>query len=345
MTKTLELNRPVRISRTGRFAATAVALGVCLVVSVILAGLFGAVPLPLNTFSTAITTSPSLWDSNQIILMQVRIPRVLTAAIVGAGLAVSGVALQTTLRNPLAEPYLLGISSGASLGAVSVILLGVGLMLPIAALLGGTIALLTTLILSGARTRMPAERVILGGVAVTALFSALTSLVIFRSPDSDSYQQVLHWLLGSLASSSWQSVTIAGGSFALFASAIFCLTRLLTLFLLSDEEVSSLGINTRQARTGVLTVAAMLAAGMVSVSGAIGFVGLIVPHLARPLANGSTIRHLVSASLIGAILLVWADTFSRLIALPEELPVGITTSVLGAIAFAIIMIRQRRNHV
>ncbi|MGO1544099.1 MAG: FecCD family ABC transporter permease [Gulosibacter sp.] len=344
MTRTLELNRPVRASRTGRFAATVAVLALCLVASIILAALFGAVTLPLDTFDTAVTTPPHLWDSNQIILMQVRIPRVLTAAIVGAGLAISGVALQTTLRNPLAEPYLLGISSGASLGAVSVILLGVGLMLPVAALLGGTLALLATLILSGARTRMPAERVILGGVAVTALFSALTSLVIFRSPDSDSYQQVLHWLLGSLASSSWQSVSIAGAAFAIFGTVIFCFSRLLSLFLLNDDEVASLGINTRQARAGVLTVAAMLAAGMVSVSGAIGFVGLIVPHLARPLARGSVIRHLVSATLIGAILLVWSDTFSRLIALPEELPVGITTSVLGAIAFAIIMIRQRGNH-
>lgn len=326
------------------FPLIAGALGLGVIASIAISVSLGAVSFPVGTLTASLTTPSDTWGMNENILIQVRLPRVLTAALVGAGLALSGVALQTTLRNPLAEPYLLGISSGASLGAVSVILLGVSLALPVGALLGGLLALLATLLLSGASsTNMAADRVILAGVAVTAFFSAMTSLIIFRSPDSDSYRQVLHWLLGSLASSSWQSVGIAGASLLLFGVAILSLSRLLTAFLLNDDDVQSLGINPRRARAGILTVAALLAAGMVSVTGAIGFVGLIVPHIARPLARGSIAKHLLASLLLGALLLIWADTTSRLIVLPQELPVGIATSVLGAIAFGIIMIRQQRR--
>lgn len=325
------------------FFVQAIALVLSLIASMIFAASLGAVNLPIETLGTALSTPIDNWSTQELILMQVRIPRVFTAALVGAGLAASGVALQTTLRNPLAEPYLLGISSGASLGAVSVILLGLSIALPFAALLGGLAALVVTLILSGMQARMSAERVILAGVAVTALFSAVTSLVIFQSPDSDSYRQVLHWLLGSLASSTWTSVSIAAVTLIIFGTILLLLSRLLGLFHLSDDEIHSLGVNTRVARSGVLTVAALLAAGMVSVSGSIGFVGLIVPHIAKPLAKGSSRRHLISSILLGGLLLVWADTFSRLVVIPKELPVGITTSMLGAVAFAIIMIRQQRE--
>lgn len=325
------------------FAAALLVLGVALVLSLLFAASFGAVKIPIDAVRSALVTPPELWSTHEVILTQVRIPRVLTAACVGAGLAISGVALQTTLRNPLAEPYLLGVSSGASLGAVAVILLGAALALPLAAFAGGIAALAVTLALSGGSRAPSTERVVLAGVAVTALFSACTSLVIFQSPDSDSYRQVLHWLLGSLAGSTWQSAAIAAGTLAVFGGALLTSARLIGVFKLSDDEIVSLGVNARRSRGWVLSLAALVAAGMVSVSGSIGFVGLIVPHLARPLATGSVARHLAAAALIGALLLVWADTFSRLVVQPKELPVGITTSFLGAIAFAVIMFRQGRK--
>lgn len=324
-----------------RFALLAALLAVALAGSLAVAASFGAVPIGPQSMRAVLQAPPALWGTHEIIFFEVRLPRVATAALVGAGLALAGVALQTVLRNPLAEPYLLGISSGASLGAVSVILLGASLALPVAALLGGLLALGSTLLLSGSQAGLSAERVILAGIAVTAFFSAITSLVIFQSPDSDSYRQVLHWLLGSLASATWQSATIAAVTLLVFGTALFSMSRLLGAFRLSDEEVQSLGIGVRRSRALVLATAALAAAGMVSISGAIGFVGLIVPHLARPLARGSIVRHLVASVLVGALLLVWADTFSRLIVAPRELPVGITTSILGAIAFAVIMLRQR----
>jgi len=322
---------------------TVAVLIMALVASLLTAASFGAISLPLSTLQNVVQTPSESWGTYEIILMQVRLPRVLTAALVGGGLALAGVALQTTLRNPLAEPYLLGISSGASLGAVSVILLGVTLALPLAALAGGILALTVTLVLSGTQSHMSAERVILSGIAVTALFSAITSLIIFRSPDSDSYRQVLHWLLGSLASSSWPNVAIAGTTLLVFGGILLSISRLLNVFLLGDDEISSLGINSRRTRAWILTVAALLAAGMVSISGSIGFVGLMVPHLAKPLATGSIARHLLASLLIGSLLLVWADTFSRVVVLPQELPVGITTSLLGAVAFAAILVRQKKG--
>lgn len=317
-------------------------LAVGLLVSIFTAISFGAVDLPLRGVWRAISTPAEQWQLQERILVQVRIPRVLTAGLVGAGLGLAGAVLQRSLRNPLAEPYLLGISSGASLGAVSVILLGVAVFLPLAAFAGGILALAATLSLGSGPAGLTTERVILAGVAVTAFFSALTSLVIIRSPDSDGYRQVLHWLLGSLASSSWQTVIISGITVLLCGGALMVCVRLLGLFHLSDAEIEALGINTRRARVSVLVIAALLAAGMVSVSGAIGFVGLIVPHLAGALVKGSEALRLTASLLIGALLLIWADTFSRTVLLPEELPVGITTAVLGATAFAVIMIRRRR---
>lgn len=325
------------------FAVPMVALCVALLLSLLIAVSFGSVQIPFKTLLAAPFTTADAPSTHEVILLQVRIPRVLTAACVGAGLAISGVALQTTLRNPLAEPYLLGVSSGASLGAVAVMLLGLTLALPFAAFLGGTVALGVTLSLSGGRNASSSQRVILAGVATTALFSACTSLIIFQSPDNDSYRQVLHWLLGSLAGSTWQSVQISTLTLLVFGLALAASSRVLGMFKLGDDEVASLGVNTRRSRIWILSLAALVAAGMVSVSGSIGFVGLIVPHLARPLAGGSAARHLAASAVIGSLLLVWADTFSRLVVQSRELPVGITTSLLGAIAFGVIMFRQQKG--
>ncbi|UOQ57640.1 iron ABC transporter permease [Leucobacter allii] len=335
--------RAPRFAWRMRSGAVIAALGALLVVSLVLATVLGSVPVPMSSLVTAATSPPSEWGPNEAILMQVRIPRVVTAAVVGAGLAMAGVAMQTALRNPLAEPYLLGISSGASFGAVSVILLGVSLALPLAAFIGGLAALAATLLLGRMRGSAQATRVILAGVAVTALFSAFTSLTIFRSRDNDSYRQVLHWLLGSLSSVTWSSAAIAAVSLVLFGGALIVIHRLLDVLLLGDEEIHSLGLDAKRARAGVLIPASLLAAGMVSVSGSIGFVGLIVPHIVRRTARFSQRGLLVASAIAGAVLLVLADAASRFVVAPQELPVGIMTAVLGAIVFAGIMLQRNRE--
>ena len=324
-----------------RAVALVAVLGALLAVALVVAVLFGAVPVPPHALLTAVSSPPSTWGPEETILVQVRIPRVITAAFVGAGLAMAGVAMQTALRNPLAEPYLLGISSGASFGAVCVLLLGVGLALPLAAFAGGLLALGATLLLGRARGDSQATRVILAGVAVTALFSAFTSLVIFQSRDNDSYRQVLHWLLGSLSSTTWESALVAGITLMLFGSALVVVARLLDVLLLGDEEIHSLGLDVRRSRAGVLVLSSLLAAGMVSVSGAIGFVGLIVPHIVRRLTRLTQRGLLVASALAGALLLVSADVLSRVVAAPQEIPVGITTAIFGSVVFALIMLQRR----
>jgi iron complex transport system permease protein len=282
---------------------------------------------------------------NQIIFAEVRIPRVLTGLCVGAGLALSGLVLQVTLRNDLAEPYLLGVSSGASVGAVAVLIYGLALALPVAAFVTGLLALFITVFISGFRGQVTVYKVVLAGVSVSALFSAITSLMIFAAPQTDSYRQVLHWIIGSLSSANWDSVIISAITLVVFGGVLLALTRLLDIFQLEDIEIAGLGVNTKLSRILLMMIAALLAAGMVSVSGAIGFVGLMVPHLARAFARSSIRQQALLSAVFGSLLLVTADTVARLIILPEELPVGIATSILGAIALCIIMTKKSRMRV
>lgn len=330
---------------THRFRFTVVVALVVLAGAVVASAALGSVHIGLDDMLAALTVPSSDWTMKQIIFAEVRIPRVLTGLFVGAGLALAGLVLQITLRNDLAEPYLLGISSGASVGAVAVLIFGLALALPVAAFITGLLALFLTLIISGFRSHVTVYRVVLAGVAVSALFSAVTSLMIFSAPQTDSYRQVLHWIIGSLSSASWESTQISAVTLVVFGGILLALTRLLELFQLDDAEITGLGINTQLTRGLLLTVAALLAAGMVSVSGAIGFVGLMVPHLARAFTRGS-VRHQALLSVVfGAILLVCADTVARLVILPEELPVGIATSILGAGALCIIMARKTQRGV
>ena len=334
-----------RSTRNINFRLTFIVSLVVLAIVAVASSALGSVAIGLDEMLATVTSPASEWSMNQIIFVEVRVPRVLTGLAVGAGLALSGLVLQITLRNDLAEPYLLGISSGASVGAVAVLIFGLALALPVAAFLTGLLALFITLLISGFRGQVTVYRVVLAGVAVSALFSAITSLMIFSAPQTDSYRQVLHWIIGSLSSSGWSSVSIAALTLVVFGGALVALTRLLELFQLDDAEISGLGVNTQLSRGVLMSLAALLAAGMVSVSGAIGFVGLMVPHIARTFARSSVRRQALLSVVFGGILLVSADTIARLIILPEELPVGIATSILGAIALCIIMVRKSRRGV
>ena len=328
-----------------RFRLIFIASVVVLAVAASASAALGSVAIGLDEMLATLTLPASEWSMNQIIFVEVRLPRVLTGLAVGAGLALSGLVLQITLRNDLAEPYLLGISSGASVGAVAVLIFGLALALPVAAFLTGLLALFMTLLISGFRGQVTVYRVVLAGVAVSALFSAITSLMIFSAPQTDSYRQVLHWIIGSLSSAGWHSVSISTLTLVVFGGALIALTRLLELFQLDDAEITGLGINTQLSRGLLMSLAALLAAGMVSVSGAIGFVGLMVPHIARTFARSSVHRQALLSVVFGGILLVSADIIARLIILPEELPVGIATSILGAIALCLIMVRKSRQGV
>jgi iron complex transport system permease protein len=275
------------------------------------------------------------------IVWELRLPRILTAAAVGAGLALSGAVMQAITRNQLADPYLLGLSSGASLGAVSVLLLGIAVLLPVAAFAGALAALLLTLGLASALGRTTPTRPVLAGVAVSSLAGAITSFVIFWTVTGDSYRQILGWLLGSLSGARWSAVAIAGIALIVAGIPIALSGRVLDAFAFGDTSAASLGIPVQSARWILLGGTALLTGAMVSVSGAIGFVGLVLPHAVRLVVGPGHRALLPLSALVGAVFLVWADTLARSLFDPRELPVGIVTALIGAPVFAVLLARRR----
>jgi iron complex transport system permease protein len=330
-------------------------IGVVIFGVVLLAGMLAAVatgpadisvPDVWGTVTARLTGADSpLSATRDAIIWELRLPRVLTTVFVGAGLAVCGAVMQATTRNPLADPYLLGLSSGASLGAVLVIVAGVTVALPVAAFAGSLLALVSTLALSGGSRSASPSRTVLAGVAVSSAFSALTSLVIFWSATGDSYREILGWLLGSLAGATWTSVLIAVTAFTLLGVPLALSANTLNAFVFGDRTARSLGIDTGTARLWLLGASALLTGALVSVSGSIGFVGLLVPHAGR-LLTGPDHRFLLPVTALGgALLLLAADTIARTAFDPRELPVGIITAMLGAPAFALLLVfaRTRRT--
>ncbi|WP_174264706.1 putative F420-0 ABC transporter permease subunit [Phytoactinopolyspora halotolerans] len=276
------------------------------------------------------------------IVWELRLPRVLTAAGVGAALAICGAVMQTLTRNPLAEPYLLGLSSGASVGAVLVLVLGVGWFgLPVAAFAGALLALAATLALANRRGELPPTRTVLAGLAVSYLCSAATSFIIFWSATGDSYRGILSWLLGSLGGAAWNDVAVVVLAVAVIGTALLSRSRTLDAFAFGDGTASTLGIDVNRTRWTLLILVALLTGAAVAVSGAIGFVGLMVPHGVRLVVGAAHRRVLPLAALTGASFMIWADTIARTLFDPRELPVGVVTAFLGAPVFAVLLRRRR----
>lgn len=288
---------------------------------------------PLSTIRDAI-----IWEG--------RAPRAVAAVLVGAGLALCGVVLQAATRNPLADPYLLGISSGAALGAVAVLILGVAVPLPVAAFLGAVLALLATLGLAGIGGRLTATRAVLAGVAVGQAASAGVSFIIFSTAQGDSYRDILGWLMGTFGAADWGSVLIAALALVVLGGWLLTYGRTLDAFAFGDVAATALGVHVARTRWLLLVLSALLTGALVSVSGAIGFVGLTVPHVVRlllgPGRSGNAAVARTSAA-IGGVFLLWADTVARTAFAPLDVPVGVLTALLGAPVFAILLLRSRRR--
>ncbi len=274
------------------------------------------------------------------IVVELRLPRVLAACAVGAGLAIVGTVMQALVRNPLADPYLLGVSSGASVGAVLVLIAGLGVLLPVAAFAGALLALLATLGLAGAAGGATPTRTVLAGVVVASAAAALVSLVIFWRADGDAFREILAWLLGSLASIGWPGAAIALAGAAL-ALPLLATGRLLDALSLGDGAAAALGVDARRTRWALLVASALVTGVLVSVSGAIGFVGLVVPHAVRLVVGSAHALLLPASGLAGALVLLVADTVARAAFDPRELPVGIVTALIGAPIFAALMLSGR----
>ncbi|MEU7028452.1 iron chelate uptake ABC transporter family permease subunit [Streptomyces sp. NPDC046275] len=277
------------------------------------------------------------------IVWNLRLPRTLLAAVCGAGLAVCGAVMQSLLRNPLADPFVLGVSSGASTGAVAVVVLGVGggaVSVSAGAFVGAVFSFALVLFLSqvlGGST----DRVVLAGVAAMQLFSALTSFVVMTAADAETTRGVLFWLLGSLAGAGWTDVAVCAAVLAVALVVCGGYARTLDAFAFGEDAAASLGVAVARTRVVLLCVTALLTAALVASAGAIGFVGLVLPHAVRLLAGPGHARLLPLTALAGAVFLVWADTLARTVLDPQEVPVGVVTSLVGVPAFVLVLYRAR----
>lgn len=283
--------------------------------------------------------------TDDAIVWQVRVPRALLGLCVGAGLSVSGMALQAMVRNMLADPYILGVNSGASTGAAAAILFGVGAglgehALQASAFAGALAASLLVYAVSRAAGRVTSVRLLLAGVAVGYALYALTSFLIVASGSAEGTRSVLFWLLGSLSLAGWGTPLLAVALVVILTVALLLvLGRKLDALAIGDETARTLGVSPEALRTGLLVLISLCVGVVVAASGSIGFVGLVVPHLARRLVGSVHAHAIPIAALLGAILLLWADIAARTVLAPQEIPIGILTSLVGA-PFLLILIRR-----
>lgn len=274
-----------------------------------------------------------------------RLTRALVAAACGAGLATCGVILQSLLRNPLADPYLLGISAGASTGAVLVALIGVGgglVSLSAGAFVGAMAAFALVILLARASgSSSGTGHIILAGIAGSQLFNALTAFLITKSASSEQARGIMFWLLGNLSGVRWPSVWLAVP--VAVAGLVACLwhRRALDAFTFGSDSAASLGIPVRRVQLVLVACAALVTAVMVSIVGSIGFVGLVIPHAARLLLGTGHSRLLPASALGGALFLIAADVLSRTLIKGQVIPVGVVTALVGAPVFALILIGRR----
>ena len=315
-----------------------ISLVLILILSMLASTAIGPVSIPLKGVFTALTNL-NAQGTESIIISQIRLPRIILAALVGSALAVAGAAMQGLFKNPMADPYVIGISSGAAFGASIAIV--VHLSVPVFAFLfaAGTAFLVYNI--AKKNGRVPVETLLLSGIAVAAFFSAMTSLVMYLA--GEDLHRIVFWLMGGLWGSDWGKVTVAAPFIFLGTIGIFVFSRDLNAMLLGEEHAQHLGIEVENVKKILLVLVSLITGIAVAVSGIIGFVGLIIPHIAR-LVVGPDHRILIPVSaLIGAIFLVWADTLARTIISPTELPVGIITAFFGAPFFIYLLRRKGRN--
>ncbi|MDU7286772.1 FecCD family ABC transporter permease [Corynebacterium kroppenstedtii] len=279
------------------------------------------------------------------VVWDLRAPRGILAAIVGAGLALAGVAIQTLVRNPLADPYLLGISSGASVGATSVITLGWFSSFGLFALTGGALAgaiaaTLTVYFVAMGQGGLTPLRLVLSGVAISAAFSAIANFMVFKSPYGQAAQGVMFWMLGSVAGVTWSKLWIPSAIVAVTFVLLMAVSSQLDALSAGPDTAAALGINVAVLRQCLFFLQAILVGALVAVSGGIGFVGLVIPHIARLLVGPRHRRLVPAAMLCGAIFLVWVDVLARVAAIPQEIPLGVVTGIIGAPVFLILMGRS-----
>ena len=311
---------------------------------------FGAAPVPLPRVLEILgqrlldlQPAQAVSSAKDSIVWLIRAPRVVLGALVGAGLALVGTALQAVTRNPLADPHLLGVSSGAALGAVIVVLyLGefIGLLsLPLAAFVGALVSMLLVLAIASRGGRLESDRLLLAGVAVSFVMMAASNLLLFLG-DHHAASSVIFWMLGGLGLARWELLWLPALCLVLALLLLLGLARALNALMAGEHSAVSLGLEPRRVRLLVFVCASLLTGVLVSLSGAIGFVGLILPHVARFLVGAEHRRLLPVSALLGALFLVWVDVAARTLLAPQDLPIGIATAAIGGVFFVLLLRRR-----
>lgn len=335
--------------RRGRSGAVLGGLALLLAASAVASTGFGAESLPpgivldvltgrLTGEMTALATDTIVWN--------LRVPRTLMAIIVGAGLAIAGAGIQTLVRNPLADPYLLGVSSGASVGATAVItagaFAGAGIWaISAGALVGALGAALLVFAIAVAQGGLTPLRLVLIGTVLGSAFSAVASYLVFRSPDPAAAQSVLFWLLGSLSAAEWDRLLLPAVAVGVLGVLLLAGSGWLDALAAGPDTAAALGIPVRGLRTALFIVLAALVGVLVAVAGGIGFVGLVLPHVARMLVGARHRAMLPVAALAGAVFLLWVDVAARLLVRPTEIPLSVVTGLIGAPIFLLLLGRRR----
>lgn len=325
-------------------------LGMLTAASMVLAVGLGPVRVPAETVYRLVLERFAPWlgvasdapSSERLIVLSIRVPRVLLGAMVGGGLSVSGAVLQALLRNPLADPYLIGVSSGATLGAVMVLMLPalplLGLSLPLAAFAGALAAFCLVLVVAKRRGRITPSRLVLSGVAVAALLTALTQWLIISS-QNDAMRAAMSWTLGNLAGIRMERLGVPAAISIPLVAVLWVAAGRVNALMIGEAGAASLGVNVERMRAILVVLCALLVGTLVAISGSIGFVALIVPHTVRLLFGADLRRAVPICAIGGAAFLVWADVAARLVIQPSEIPIGVITALLGAPFFLVVLRR------
>jgi iron complex transport system permease protein len=331
-----------RLSPAGQawFLAASVIL---LVVAALVSISVGAVQIPLSSVLEALFLRGS--GAGSEVIVDLRFPRVLLALVVGGGLAVVGAALQATMRSPLADPYILGISAGASVGAaLATLAFGAtglfGLGGPLAAFLTASVSVACVFLIARTGGRVPPIRLLLAGVAFSSFAEALTGFILYLAPEEAQIRGFMFWTLGGLGAADWATLAWTAAVVIPGGLAIVLVSRWQDLLLLGDESALSLGLDVGRARGILVLLAAVVTGTTVAAAGAIGFVGLIVPHAVRRVTGPEHRRLLPGSALTGGALLMVMDALARTMLAPREVPVGLLTGLLGAPFFLLLLHRS-----
>jgi iron complex transport system permease protein len=345
------------LKRRSVFAAIIIALLAAAILFIVVSVSIGQVSIPFNQSCQILIyklTGLQIGDVSELssgvfvdVIWQIRLPRVLLAMIAGIGLTLCGTVMQASVQNPLADPYILGISSGASLGATFSIMIGFGtagilgdMRIAFWAFMGGLAAAALVLGLASIGGKMSSVKLVLVGTVINALCNAFSSFIIYFAKNAEGIRSVTFWTMGSLASAQWEKLSLIAMIVMLAVVFFLFQSRVMNTMLMGEETAVTLGVNLNFYRRLYMIISAVVTGVIVSTCGIIGFVGLIVPHIVRSIVGSDHKRLLPASILFGAIFLIWTDVFARTIIPNGELPIGIVTSLLGAPAFMYMLVRK-----